>query len=122
MDLSIITITYDNKYSNMEYSVQLRDICHNITKLLYGKTYSYSDTGVLGTPGVLLIGKNKLKKSRFIVTLPSEKIIGKKTGAVCSGTMTRSYSRGITEMIRDIDNMIDHARKSNIIIEISVPK
>ncbi len=86
---------------------------------MYGGTYGTSTTGIIGKHQNILTGQNKLKESNFTVIIPSQASKGnKKSGGTCSGTSTLQYTRDITQMISDINSMVNHAKRENINIRL----
>jgi len=111
--LPLVEISVDARFTTYTYDVQLRDICHKVAMLLYGKTYAHSVTGTLGSKGQLLITKNGLTQSKFVIVLPASDPVSKKE--------TRkhlSYSRSIGEMERDLASMVKHASSHGVDIRI----
>ena len=112
--LPLVEIIVDARFTTYTYDVQFRDICHKVAMLLYGKTYAHSVTGTLGSKGQLLITKNGLTQSKFVIVLPASDPVSKKE----TGKHHLSYSRSIGEMERDLASMVKHASSHGVDIRI----
>ena len=120
-ELPVVEIRVSKKFDSPKFGadVQLRDICHQVAKLLYNGTYANSVNGILGSRQQLRFAKNRLRESKFIVVLPDLDLTPPKhTGSTCSGTYVTEYSRGIQQMQRDLKAMINHASREGVMISL----
>lgn len=94
-----------------------------MTKLLYGKNYTYGNNGVLGQKGQLLTSKNKLTELNIIVMLDEVyqdlPVEPKGSGKPCTGTKCNNdLSRDEKQIRANINAMAKHARSKGICCQI----